>query len=323
MSTYGPQQKPYILPQLDGLSSIESYLLSTAEPAMFNCLIKQKFSTTNIRVVKQLNDCIALLDGWLSNLGSSKVVLSGDDFDSKFFARGIDLLLSCDHHFIVARTLVILYNHSALFKGKAREDIYEKILLDKHFYHLFLNWDDNIRCLFYQLILFKLVECRKKNVLIYESYLSSLNEGKENSIIKKQKPNFPKEETPTEHDIEVLRRVDTYISSIIAWKRAHPKDKQVQQKKTFIIEEPSGFFNDKKGETSLLSSGSPTMISSIVAGVTENEDDNSVMREIPQTRCVYINKALKEYKKHLMRYEEWEFKNILEKPKLVIINYRN
>lgn len=359
MSIYHPPEGASPLPP-EALSLVETHIITTSEPAAFNCLVKQRFSSTSIKAVQQLNSCIAVLDVWLSTLSDLNVTLKGDEsdhFDVSFFCKGIDLLISSDHHFIVARTLVILYNHRHVFKGKAFEKIFEKTILEKHFYHLFLNWDDNVRCLFYQLILFKFLPCKKKDVLAFESYLSALKAAEGNYKLTGvrpfvQKPRFPQNVIPTEYDIQLMRKIDTYVNSVITWKKMHPKEKPIQTpsglakqttKKKFITEDPSehaGFINSNIAGVQTSSNEevceSPrVVIESVVAAVTGDmtnitngksagdSNDDALICDIPQSRSVYINRALKEYKRHIIRYEEWEARGIAETPKLAIISYRN
>ena len=329
-------------------TTCEKILLDTAEPTVFNALIKHKFTHTCIRVVSQLNDCIGVLDAWLAVLARSKIALTGDNFDSKFFGRGVDLLLSSDHHFVVARTLVILYNYSWLFQGDARVEIYEHVVLGRHFYHLFLNWDENVRCIFYQLMLFKLMTCRKRDVLAYEAYLSSVKAAAGNSqlagsnsgqAVKIQKPRFPKDISPTEVDVAMMHKIDICVGTVVAWKKSHPKEKQSQQssysglvgsarKKTFIVEDPCenpGFADVAIKDDIECSPESHALTSSVVAAVSTSEKKaaENALGDIPPSRCVYVDKALKEYKRHTMRYDEWEAKGVVEIPNLVIVNFRN
>lgn len=371
MSIYHPPGGAPTLPP-EALSVAETHVITTSEPAAFNCLMKQRFGSTSIKAVQQLNNCIAVLDVWLSALSDLKIAMKGDEndhFDVSFFCKGIDLLISSDHHFIVARTLVILYNHRHVFQGKAFEKIYEKTILEKHFYHLFLNWDDNVRCLFYQLILFKYLSCKKKDVLAFESYLSALKAAEGNYKLTGvrpfvQKPRFPKDINPTEYDIQLMRKIDSLVNSVITWKKMHPKDKPVQTssglvrqtaKKKFITEEPSaptGFIANavvglQKDIEEEVCESPRVVIESVVAAITgdmtngangksvddgnnnnnndgdDNNDGDNLICDIPQSRSVYISRALKEYKRHIIRYEEWEARGVTETPKLAIISYKN
>ena len=79
------------------------------------------------------------------------------EFEYDHFFSGINILLEHDHHLILAKTLLLIYNNIEIFLGKARATLMRDILLKKHFWRLFLHWNVDIRDLYIQLVVYKVI----------------------------------------------------------------------------------------------------------------------------------------------------------------------
>jgi hypothetical protein len=73
---------------------------------------------------------------------------------------GLDLILSTDHHQLTAKVLSLTYHYAHLFIGAQRKVLFGDFFIKKHFFSLFLHWDDIVRNYFQQLLIFKVFQAK-------------------------------------------------------------------------------------------------------------------------------------------------------------------
>lgn len=77
------------------------------------------------------------------------------EFDHNQFLAGLNVLFDSDHHVVLAKSLILVYNYNELFLGKARAALIKDLLLNRHFWRLFLHWNVDIRDVYIQLVVYK------------------------------------------------------------------------------------------------------------------------------------------------------------------------
>ena len=147
--------------------SCENLMLNTHVPLVLENVVRFHFCQTRVGDTAQVNECLSFFESWLITLARAKARI-GDDFDAHVLCAGIDGLLATDHHLVLSKVLALLYNYAWIFHDAPRLALFGDVLLDKHFYHLFLHWDENVRNLFMQVLLFRLLTCRRRDIVSAE-----------------------------------------------------------------------------------------------------------------------------------------------------------
>jgi len=78
-------------------------------------------------------------------------------FDCEYFCECIDRIVALEHHQLTSRLVTLLYANSHLFTGHIRKVVFTDCLITKHFFSLFLHWDETARQYFLQLLVFKII----------------------------------------------------------------------------------------------------------------------------------------------------------------------
>jgi hypothetical protein len=99
-------------------------------------------------------DTLNRIEEWFVAFDKSRMTLP-NDFDLDYYIIGLDLILSTDHHQLTAKVLSITYHYAHLFTGQQRKVLFGDFFIKKHFFGLFLHWDDIVRNYFQQLLIFK------------------------------------------------------------------------------------------------------------------------------------------------------------------------
>jgi len=176
----------------------ELNLLTTDNPMIVNRLIFNRFKATPASNLSAILETISALDVWFAELMKNHFFL-GDPFDVEYFCRGVEMILQFDHHVALAKLIQMLYSYSDLFVGRNRLYIFGNLLLDKHFFDLFLHWDDNVRMMFIQLLVFKMLKTKRK--VLREEASSSKEEDDPNNKY-----------SPRAVDLLLLSKIDVYIN---------------------------------------------------------------------------------------------------------------
>lgn len=147
--------------------SCENLMLNTAVPLVLENIVRFHFCRTRVSDTGQVNECISFFESWLITLARARARVDSA-FDATVLCAGIDGLLASDHHLILSKVLALFYNYAWIFHDTPRVALLGNVLLEKHFYHLFLHWDENVRNLFMQFILFRLLTCKRRDVVSAE-----------------------------------------------------------------------------------------------------------------------------------------------------------
>eukprot|EP01129_Flabellula_baltica_P010589 TRINITY_DN4496_c0_g1_i1.p1 TRINITY_DN4496_c0_g1~~TRINITY_DN4496_c0_g1_i1.p1 ORF type:complete len:588 (+),score=92.20 TRINITY_DN4496_c0_g1_i1:11-1774(+) len=156
--------------------------LVVTDTKIFNYYIRTLFSITEAYDFQAVTNCIMKLKPVLNTLKDNNLHL-GDTFDASFYALGLGFILGSDYQQVLFQTLEMMYYSSSIFVGQTRRRLYLDFLIRKHFFRLFLHWDDMVRSYFIQLIVNTIVRISPDKVIIeqvntHQQYLATM----ENSI---------------------------------------------------------------------------------------------------------------------------------------------
>lgn len=94
------------------------------------------------------------------------------------FLLCLDALLDADHFQVLLRTLSFLYNSEAIFIGRERVWLVERLLLKHRFYRLFAHWNYLVRRYFHHLIAYRIfrvprvaLPCRSEDQMMRQADL--------------------------------------------------------------------------------------------------------------------------------------------------------
>ena len=134
--------------------------LSRCNPELVTWLVKWCFNQTNAHSTDSVNAMFSKLEMWFGELDRNllRVPLN---FDTDYFCQGLDVIINIDHHVILARMLSFLFTYAHLLRGRVRRAIIEEFIVKKHFFTLFLHWDDVVRNYYQQFLIYKTVRIRK------------------------------------------------------------------------------------------------------------------------------------------------------------------
>ena len=138
------------------MEQAELALLTTMPAVIMNAYVRLLYRRTHLAEIPSLVNAVLTVESWLAELHAKHLAL-GDAFDMAHFCAGLDCILQTDQHLIVSRLLATLYNYTSVFAGKNRLVLFGHLLLEQHFYHLFCHWDDNVRLIYNQVLLFAML----------------------------------------------------------------------------------------------------------------------------------------------------------------------
>ena len=134
--------------------------LSRCNPELVSWLVKWCFNQTNAHSTESINAMFSKLEMWFGELDRNLQRLP-NSFDTDYFLQGLDAIINIDHHVILARMLSFLFTYAHLFRGRVRRAIIEEFIVKKHFFTIFLHWDDVVRNYYQQFLIYKTVRIRK------------------------------------------------------------------------------------------------------------------------------------------------------------------
>lgn len=134
--------------------------LSRCNPEIVSWLVKWCFNQTNAHSTESINAMFSKLEMWFGELDRNLQRLP-NSFDTDYFLLGLDAIINIDHHVILARMLSFLFTYAHLFRGRVRRAIIEEFIVKKHFFTIFLHWDDVVRNYYQQFLIYKTVRIRK------------------------------------------------------------------------------------------------------------------------------------------------------------------
>ena len=76
-------------------------------------------------------------------------------FNYFHFYQGIKIILESDFSFAISKTIIMLYAHFKMFSLEFRRNL-SMLLLGKVFFPLFLHWSNNVRNIFYHLLVIRI-----------------------------------------------------------------------------------------------------------------------------------------------------------------------
>jgi hypothetical protein len=137
----------------DSLKEASSKLLCNED--LLNVQMRILLGKTNINAPMTVLKTLEILDSYFSYFATSSQKKLPTSFDYKYLYAGIRIMLNCDHSFVVARCLALIYKHYPLFSNNFRKDL-SLSLMGQLFFKLFLNWASNVRMVFHHLMLYRL-----------------------------------------------------------------------------------------------------------------------------------------------------------------------
>ena len=284
----------------------ELALLTTDNPLVLNRLLRNRFAATSVAALSAVLETLSALDVWLAELAKNRFFL-GDPFDMPFFCQGLRAIFAYDHHVAVAKALQLVYTHSDRFVGRNRLALFGDLLLEQHFFDLFLHWDDNVRMIFVQLLVFKMLRS-KRRLLQNGSALSAQHHSQQQQQQQKQQQQRQGQDdkcSPLAIDMLLYVKIEAYMK-IVRRALAESTQTQPQQggrpKKKYIIEEETGTADAPQEEEE------------------EEEEESAARHEVPPEKIIYLSKACSLYDRHMYRYEEWQNRANAPMPPLVTLN---
>ena len=134
--------------------------LVRANPELLSWLVKYCFNQTNAHSAESVNAMFSKLEMWFGELDRNLYRVPSS-FDVEYFLKGLDVILSIDHHVILARLLSFIFSYAHVFRGKIRRAVIEEFFVKQHFFTLFLHWDDVVRNYYQQFLIYKTVRIRR------------------------------------------------------------------------------------------------------------------------------------------------------------------
>jgi hypothetical protein len=134
--------------------------LVRCNPELLSWLVKYCFNQTNAHSTESVNAMFSKMEMWFSELDRNCLRLP-QSFDVDYFLTGLDIIIQIDHHVILARLLAFIFTYAHTFRAKVRRAIVEEFFVKKHFFNLFLHWDDVVRNYYQQFLIYKTVRIRK------------------------------------------------------------------------------------------------------------------------------------------------------------------
>lgn len=261
------------------------------------------FEKTRVFDINSLSGCLSELETWFACIDNANIKLD-KGLDIRLLCHAVDAILSTDHLMIITRFLMTLYDHSKIFSGHARLELFGKMLVGKHFTHLFLFWENNVRTAYVQILLFKATSRKRSSVMASskkkadgEEPLTSHEEINVTifEMIETKLKEMKKIEAYLEHrekEREKIRKREEERSQRVRSISLDFETLEIKKIKKFSIEEPDG-------------------------PAEETETLKKKSRGVPKNLYVYVPRAMEEYKKKMCRYEAWE-KSGGPQPKLTL-----
>lgn len=134
--------------------------LVRANPETLDWLVKYCFNQTNAHSAESVNAMFSKLEMWFGELDRNMYRIPAS-FDVDFFLKGLDVVISIDHHVILARLLSFIFSYAHVFRAKIRRAVIEEFFVKQHFFTLFLHWDDAVRNYYQQFLIYKTVRIRR------------------------------------------------------------------------------------------------------------------------------------------------------------------
>lgn len=134
--------------------------LVRANPETLGWLVKYCFNQTNAHSAESVNAMFSKLEMWFGELDRNMYRIPAS-FDVDFFLKGLDVVISIDHHVILARLLSFIFSYAHVFRAKIRRAVIEEFFVKQHFFTLFLHWDDAVRNYYQQFLIYKTVRIRR------------------------------------------------------------------------------------------------------------------------------------------------------------------
>ncbi|KAH3762410.1 hypothetical protein Pelo_5710 [Pelomyxa schiedti] len=143
--------------------TIDSMVIRTCHPHVFDYLIRVSFSRTPVYDSAAVAELLRLIGLWFQELVIHKKFLS-KSWNYSFFCEGIEKIFETDHFFLIPQSLKLIYDYGDLFLDHSRLQLFGDLLLHKYFFTLFLHWDLRVRDAFHQVLAFKVTEERRSAI---------------------------------------------------------------------------------------------------------------------------------------------------------------
>lgn len=268
----------------------ELALLTTDNPLVVNHLLRDRLGATSVAALSAVLETLSALDVWFAELGKNRFFL-GDPFDMPCLCRALDTILAYDHHVAVAKALQLVYTHSDRFVGRNRLALFGDLLLEQHFFDLFLHWDENVRMIFIQLLVFKMLRSKRRSLQTASSSSSSQPQPQQ-----QQQQQQDDKCSPRAIDMLLFVKIEAYMN-IVRRTLAESKTSQAQParpKKRYVTDDGAA-------------AGAPEVVT-------------HARHDVPPEKMIYLSKACSLYDRHMFRYEEWQNRANAPMPPLVTLS---
>jgi len=139
-----------------------STVLLRCAPQLINYYNRLILSRTLVFNLPQVIGSFYKIQKWFFEFKETNRPLP-NNFDLPYFCAALDVIIDSDHHQLLQKVIQLLYDVFDVFTGELRKTFVSEFILKKHFFPLFLHWDEIIRNYFQQFLLWKIVRIRSSN----------------------------------------------------------------------------------------------------------------------------------------------------------------
>ncbi|GAM25708.1 hypothetical protein SAMD00019534_088830 [Acytostelium subglobosum LB1] len=130
--------------------------IARVETRLLDAMVKVLFLKTCVFDLELVAATLSIVELWIREYG-----ILPNSFDIDFFCKGIDSIISADHHQLIIRSLNMVYNVSDSFQGRNRRALFSDLLFHKCFNQLFLHWDQPVRNAYHHILLYRMVRINR------------------------------------------------------------------------------------------------------------------------------------------------------------------
>lgn len=178
------------------------------KPSIINLYMSIVFKKVSIYDPMSVLDGLNRLEAWFGEFKVRRMSLPAG-FDVEYFCRGLDIIIRTWHHQNISRVLTLLYNFADLLVAETRWYVFGTFLIQQHFFNLFLHWEVNVRNVFHQILIYRMVRI-KRSELRNEGFsvpnLAKDYEGENGTL-----PKVELDESERILDIALYHKLESYV----------------------------------------------------------------------------------------------------------------
>ena len=302
------------------LPRAELLLLAAGHPQPLNALVQLAYARTPVGETPAVVATLLAVDAWLADVAARGRLLAAPAFDADAFCRGLDVILQTDHHMILAKLLTMVHTYAPLFRGHARIALLSGLLLQRHFYHLFLHWNPNVRSIFIQVLVFKTLLTKRRYLGAPEKHGPKIRRHPPPSAAPDDDPS-ESPESVLSVDLAVNATLEAYLATVFRQydactqgKKGAPAPQPSSQKVYHLEDSPEEVEVEQQTCTKAEEGTQECAPEPRVPEPSDVQPPDAV----PPHLAVYVVSACDEYRKFMARYNEWQSKGgNSEPPKLI------